>query len=230
MTKSATARGFTVIEMIIALAIIGLISLLLFSGLRLGSRSWEAVEQVSGRISDLRLVDAFLTRALRQARAVQRVFDGSTVLMFGGDAERIEFTAPLSEHLGVSGLYLLRLALEDSGQGSALVMTRWSLHPEVLEGGDGFPAWEPIKDQSATAFSGYPAEMDAAGGAFGRTLLLADVDRFEIAYYGQPDAETEAAWHDEWLDQERLPTLVRLRLATKTQSWPDLVVTLSVRP
>ncbi|NEX17237.1 MAG: general secretion pathway protein GspJ, partial [Halochromatium sp.] len=36
-------RGFTLVELLIALSLIGIITLLLFSGLRLGSRSWEAV-------------------------------------------------------------------------------------------------------------------------------------------------------------------------------------------
>lgn len=219
-------RGFTLIEMVIALAIIGLISLLLFSGLRLGSRAWETVERVSGQISDLRLVDGFLMRTLSQARPADTVFDGAPVFLFEGDAERLELAAPLSQHVGISGLYVLHLELEERGKGSALVMTRWYLHPEVLEGGDDYPAWEPIKEQRVGGLADYPVNMDAAGGAFGRTLLLEDVSLFEISYYGQTAGDTEPDWHDEWLDETRLPVLVRLRIATESQSWPDLIISL----
>ncbi|WP_346014582.1 prepilin-type N-terminal cleavage/methylation domain-containing protein [Thiocystis violacea] len=225
-TTVVRARGFTLIELVIALAIISLISLLLFSGLRLGSRSWESVEKVSGQISDLRLIDGFLMRTLRQARAATAVFDGAPTPIFAGNEARLELAAPLSGHVGISGLYVLRLELEERPSGKALVLTRWYLHPEILEGGDDFPPWEPIKEEGIDSLSDYPSNMDAAGGAFGRTLLLEDVSLFEIAYYGQPDGETEPDWHDEWLEQSRLPTLIQLRLATETQSWPDLIIAL----
>lgn len=225
-----SARGFTLIEMVIALAIIGLISLLLFSGLRLGSRSWETVEQVSGQISDLRLVDGFLRRTLGQARTARAPFDGASIPIFGGDAERLEFAAPLSANVGISGLYILRFALEEQPSGPALIMTRWYLHPEVIEGGDDVPPWEPIAQEGLSALSNYEPNMDALDGAFGRTLLLERVSVFEIAYYGQSDGEAQPAWHDEWLDQQYLPLVARIRLATETQSWPDLLFALPAQP
>ncbi len=219
-------RGFTLIELLIALAMIGLITLLLFSGLRLGSRAWEAVEKGNTQTADLRLVQGFLMRSLNQVRVLDATFEAELIPVFGGDSERLDFGAPLSEHVGASGLYVLRLTLEGRGDGRALVLTRWLLHPEILEGGDDFPPWEPLEEVGLDDLGDLPTDMDALGGAFGRTLLLEDVRLFELAYYGVLDGETEPDWHEEWLAQSSLPALLQIRLTTTTQSWPDLLVAL----
>ncbi|BCU05676.1 prepilin-type N-terminal cleavage/methylation domain-containing protein [Allochromatium tepidum] len=222
--------GFTLIELVIALAIIGLISLLLFSGLRLGGRSWEAVETVGERLSGLRLADGFLRRTLGQTRPVSAVYDGQSVQVFAGESERIEWAAPLSEHIGLSGLYILRLELEGTGEARTLVLTRRLLHPEILEGGGEVVPWEPMNKHDETALSDLRADLDTADGAFGRALLLKDVSRFELAYHGLADGDSEPDWHEEWLEQTRLPNLVRIRLETTEQSWPDIVVALPDQP
>ncbi len=226
--KAPTQRphGFTLVELLIALAMIGLITLLLFSGLRLGSRAWEAVEKVSGQTDELRLAHGFLARALSQARNLNVMVQAESVMVFGGSDTALEFAAPLSEHVGLSGLYVLRLTLERRGAGQTLVLNRWLLHPEVLAGGDDFPPWEPLEKDGGKALDDYPSDLDRAGGAFGRTLLLAEVDAFGVAYYGTLDGETEPGWHNEWLAQSTLPTLLHIRLTTASQSWPDLFITL----
>jgi len=59
-------------------------------------------------------------------------------------------------------------------------------------------------------------------------LLLEDVDEFAIAYFGIAEGEQEGDWYDEWLEQPRLPMLIRLRLTTKTQAWPDAQLAVAV--
>ncbi len=204
--------------------------MLLFSGLRLGSRAWEAVEKTSDQIAGLRLADGFLRRTMGQMRAASVMIDGAKVQVFGGDAERLDFPAPLSERVGISGLYALHLGVESRGTEAELVLTRWYLHPEVLAGGNDFPAWEPMTKDQTVAVADLPADLDAADGAFGRTLLLKDVSLFELAYYGQLEADTEPGWHDDWLEQTQLPTLIRIRLATSKQSWPDIILALPSQP
>lgn len=220
------SRGFTLVELLIAMAMIGLITLVLFSGLRLGSRAWETVETVSNRTNDLRLADGFLVRVLSEIRPAKTVIEAEEVNIFGGDAARLEFAAPLSEHVGLAGLYALRLTLEEQDSTQALVVTRWFLHPEVMEGGDDFPPWEPLEKDKTMSLDEFPADMDAADGAFGRTLLLEGVRELEIAYFGLADGDSDPDWHEDWLGQSRMPDLVRLRIAAKNQSWPDIYVRL----
>lgn len=220
------ARGFTLVELLIALAMLGLITLLLFSGLRLGSRSWESVERVAGQSDALRFAHGLLARSLTQIRAVEATTDAGGRLVFAGDAGQLEFVAPLSDYLGLPGLYILRLGLEHRGAGRALVLTRWLLHPEILAGTDGVPAWEPLTSEGSRSFADLPVELDAAGGAFGRTLLLDEVDDFAVAYFGLADGDEKPGWRADWFGEGNLPTLVRIRLTTTTQTWPELVVAL----
>ncbi|CRI64889.1 General secretion pathway protein J [Thiocapsa sp. KS1] len=227
--RRRNAEGFTLVELLIALAIVSLITLMLFSGLSLGSRAWESVDAVSERVSEVRVTRDFLMSTLSQARATTLTLDAETINVFAGDSERLEFVAPLSEQVGVPGLYILRLGLVPIDRDVSLVLTRWLVHPEVLEGTDDIPTWEPLDADSGLALDSAPLDMDAAAGAFGRTLLLDRVAEFGIAYFGTADGETEPDWHEEWLGQSTMPTLLRIHMATTEQSWPDLIVGLPVR-
>ncbi len=226
MSRPAAGRGFTLIELLIALAMIALITLLMFSGLRLGSRAWEGVDAAGERVGRVRLAHGFLARTLAQARPAVTFVDGGAVNVFAGDAERLELAAPLSEYVGLPGIYILRLTLEGRGDDLSLVLTRWLMHPEVLAGMDDVPAWEPLLEDAGMALDGVPVGTDLADGAFGRTLLLEDVNELEIAYFGLAEGEDEPDWHEEWTEQPRLPLLVRIRLTTLDQAWPDLIVSL----
>lgn len=220
-------QGFTLVELLIALFLIAVITLLLFSGLRLGARAWEGVEAASERIADLRVARNFIEGALRHALARSLVVDGREVQVFAGDTESLELVAPLSEHVGIPGLYLLRLGLEEGGEYPRLVLARWLLHPEVLEGGDDYPPWEPLQDAGTLFDDSSPLDRDVATGAYGRTVLLPEVEAFELGYFGVAAGEQEPAWYEEWLEQRRMPLQVRLVLTTPRQGWPASVIELA---
>lgn len=224
--RATRAAGFTLAELLIALSLIGIITLLLFSGLRLGSRSWEAVETVSERVADLRIARNFVERALRQARPSSLVLNGVEVPVFAGDSTALEWVAPLSAHVGIPGLYILRLTLEEAGEYTRLVLTRWLLHPDILAGTADSPAWEPLLDQVGSASDLGPFDRDLAAGAYGRTVLLPQVADFRLEYFGQQPSGIDREWFDDWIGQSELPELVRLSLTTPSQGWPQTVIRL----
>jgi general secretion pathway protein J len=214
------------VELLIALVLIAVITVLMFSGLRLGSRAWEGVEAISEQVNDLRVARNFVTQTLRQVRPASVVVDAEQRPVFAGDAEGVELAAPLSEHAGIPGLYILRLVLEPAGEYQRLVLVRWLLHPEVLAGGDDYPPWEPLLESGTTLADAGPLDRDIAVGAYGRTVLLPQVETFSLAYFGIAEGETEPEWLEEWVDQPRLPQKVRMALSTPERSWPDAVVAL----
>jgi general secretion pathway protein J len=222
--SSVRSSGFTLVELVIALALIGLITLLLFSGLRVGARAWEGVETLAERSAEPRIARNFLARALIQTRPMQVTFEAEQVTVFRGDAENLEFVAPLSEHVGTPGLYILRLSLVQ-GELNRLVLTRWLLQPDVLDGSGEIPEWKPFDGGASPTESG-PLDEDRAAGAFGSTLLLDGVKELEIGYFGIAQGQQEPEWYSEWLDEPRMPLAVRIHLTTKAQTWPDILIRL----
>jgi len=244
-------NGFTLIELIIALALVSLITLLLFSGLRLGSRAWDGVDRVAERNAELRSARGFLDRTLSQTRDLVLRYDAQDHQVFAGDATSLEFVAPLSEHVGIPGLYVLRLGLEGEGKDVRLVLTRWLLHPDVLSGNAEAPEWKPLDPGSPGISSDPEEEPDMSVGAFGQTALLEGVGVFELAYFGVAEetglnasasgqsvkstrgvqaggegTEAEGQWYEEWINQPHPPQLIRVRLTSRRQDWPDSVVRL----
>jgi len=201
------------------LALIGLITLLLFSGLRLGTRAWEGVETTAEQTAESRIARNFLTRALTQVRPTQVIFEGKKITVFAGDAENLEFVAPLSEHVGTPGLYILRLTLAEDGR---LMLTRRLLHPEVLAGNDSIPKWAPFDGDGDTPMTAPPDE-DLAVGAYGSTLLLEGVEALGIDYFGIPGGQREPEWGPEWLGEPHMPLAVRIHLVAPGRTWPDLL-------
>nr|WP_242519054.1 prepilin-type N-terminal cleavage/methylation domain-containing protein [Thiorhodovibrio winogradskyi] len=223
----ANLRGFTLVELLIALFMLSIITLLLFSGLRLGSRAWEGVETFSERVADIRLARVFIERSLRQTRDLSVQLDARKWTIFAGETDRLEWVAPLSARASVPGLYILRLTLQDNESGGKrLMLTRWLLHPDVLNGSGDVPAWEPLLEGFGPDSGVDGRDRDLAGGAYGQTLMVPDVGRFKLAYFGVAEGEQSPAWFDQWTDAEGLPMRVQLDLTADDQAWPIALVTL----
>jgi general secretion pathway protein J len=227
--RGGRAGGFTLLELVIALTLLGLILVVLFSALRLGGRIWERLDGEGERAASLNAAQVFLRRTLGQARVVTRTTELKLVSLFAGEAGRMDFVAPLSTYVGAPGLHLLRLQVAGSGDNQRLMLTRWLLHPEVLGGAGGVPRWSP-EEIDAAPVSGPTGEIESGGGesaTFGRAELLAGLDGVRFSYFGQKVADTEPQWHEDWMDQEALPLLVRVQLGFPGHRWPDLVFALA---
>lgn len=219
------AAGFTLVEVLIALTLATVVTVLLFAGLRLGTRTWERLTSVQERLEALRSAHNVIERALRQTRDLGATWDGRPVVVFAGEAQRLDWVAPLTI-IGMPGLYVLRVALEPTAHGAQLVLTRWLYHPEVLAGTDVSPPWIPLAEAGALETAAAAGGQEPASGVFGRTVLLAEVGDFALAYFGTLPGENEPRWHDTWLGFNQLPRSIRLQLTTPEQSWPAALVTL----
>lgn len=225
---SCRSGGFTLLELMIALTLFGVISVVLFSALRLGGRLWERVDEVGERVAAMHAAASLLRRTLGQAQPSFRTSELKVVPLFAGEATRLDFVAPLSNYVGAPGLHLLRLQVGGSGEDLRLWLTRWLLHPEVLGGAGGAPRWSPdeVEPPPHDRISGALDSGEAERAGFGRTELLRGLSGVLIDYFGQKFDEAEPKWHPDWMAQETLPLLVRIRLAQAGQGWPDLVFAL----
>ena len=182
----AQAAGFTLLELLIALSLVGIIAVVLFGGLRLGGRFWERVDQVGERAAAMSSAQALLRRTLGQARLTYRMLDEQVVPLFSGDSRRMDFVAPVSRHVGLPGLYLLRLQAVGTDESQRLLLTRWLLHPEVLGGDGGNPRWslEEIGPPDGAEAQGALEAGEAESAVFGRTLLMEGLEAVQFSYYG----------------------------------------------
>lgn len=197
-------RGFTLLEMIIGITLLGFVLMLLYGGLRLATRSWEAGEKTVATTSRQAVVDEFLRRQLVLAYPLRwKMDDGQEIVAFTGETGSLHFAAPISARLGTGGIHLVAIEEERTSDGNALRL-RWHL-----------------PDPELKAFE-FPEEGD-------QVRLVRDIDALEFAYFGSETKDTEPTWHDTWHSETEFPQLVRLRLKPKEgEPWPDILVELKL--
>ena len=208
MMKAANKRerGFTLLEILIAMTLLGLLMAMLFGGLRLGTRAWEASDARSTDLARLEAVQGFIRRALSGAYPLISTGDDDTKrrIAFTGGAEAVEFTALMPAHFGVGGFYSVVLAVENVLDGKRLVFHRQLFRPD----GEDTPR---------------PAGGEEEKGK----VLLDGISSAGFFYFGVLEPDETPAWHSEWRDPKSLPDLVRLHVTFADgdkKAWPDLVV------
>ena len=92
MTR-ASRRGFTLIEVVIALTIVATLLVVMFAGLRVGLAAWQRGEERAEILDRTRSLAQILTPALNAAYPYQRPATAREParLLFEGEAERVAF-------------------------------------------------------------------------------------------------------------------------------------------
>jgi len=198
MNPIRRSQGFTLLELLIGMTLVGFILSLLFAGLNLGTRSWEAGEQRMVTSSRQAVVVDFIRRVIEQTYPLRWRVGEEDRLAFAGEAESLRFVGTVAMHDGASGNHLIALDLVDGETGRDLVM-RWQL-PDP-----GAPGFEPIEQAEPK-------------------VLIKAVKEMALAYFGAQSETEDPAWHDQWLDQKTPPELIRLQLTMENgETWPDIV-------
>jgi len=106
------ARGFTLVELIIALSLTAMIAAFAYGGLHLGMRGWDRAGQMASSSDEARVAWTFIRARLSQARPVARVEQDESRIQFEGHADRVRFVAPAPAQQG-AGLYVYALRVEE---------------------------------------------------------------------------------------------------------------------
>lgn len=191
-------RGFTLIEVIVAISLLAFGLALAFGAMRGAVRATEKAELVSQRGERLRAVQGFLRAQLNAALPIAYELDQETgeATFLRGTSTRLEFVGLLPGYLSRGGPYLQTFELARGDRGQRLLFNHQLLTPDgALEA-----EREPV------------VLLDGiAEGSFQfRTL----------------DAQSRAgAWQREWQAPTQLPPLIRLkvRFIDGRRQWPEFV-------
>lgn len=195
-------RGFTLIEVLLATALLAAGLALAFATLRAATATASRGEAIAARSERMRAVEGFLRARLAAARPVAFAIDADSGLAqrFVGDAGRMRFVADLPDYLGHGGPYLHEFALERDGDALRLTVAL-----TVVQGGAVVEEPDPR-----------PPE------------LLADGLRSVRFRYRAMDADGGLdEWQEQWNTPEALPLQVEVTLQdVDGRNWPPLVVAL----
>jgi general secretion pathway protein J len=199
-------RGFTLVELLIGLAITGLLAGFLLTALRIGTRSEAAVTTQLERTSEIAAVHGFVRAQLANARPLLGQWpDARGAVAFDGRDDGVTFVGLIPGALGTGGLQFLHLSLIEAGRGQRNLVVRWG-------------TYDPTVD---------PAEADFSGAA----TLLSGLAALDLNYFGRLARDRPGAWHARWVHMDALPSLVTMRVVLADgRAMPDCVVALRAFP
>ncbi len=191
------ARGFTLLEVLLATSLLAAALVLAFATVRAAGATAQRGEAIAERNERMRAVSEFLRRRIGGAQGIVFELDGATGASkrFEGDAQRLRFVADLPDYLGRGGPHLHEFTVS----GGAL-----QVDFRMVQAGQTIAMREPR-----------PPEP------------LADHLRsVEFAYRTLGDDGKPGSWQSRWAYPQALPLQVRVRIADAQGAWPDMIVAL----
>jgi general secretion pathway protein J len=200
--------GFTLLEMLVATTMLGMLLAMLYSGLRLGINSAAAAEERIQQVSRIRVTQEFLRSQFSRIQPVTWKYDGNVGVVFEGESDRIQFVAPMPGYVGEGGPHLQLIELVSGKDGMELIFDHRVAHPEF----DGDV--EPDMDREPI-------------------LLLDGIEDAHFSYLSLDDDNEAGDWTESWDAPGHYPILVRLEIELPEAAgvtWPVLTVAPLIDP
>jgi general secretion pathway protein J len=199
-------NGFTLIEVLIAITLLGVIVVLLFASLRIAGKSWNTGEGKIAAVNQKAVVYQFFKRHLTTMRPLPLPKKDdplgleATEQAFQGHPQSLQFVAALPAASTRKGLQIFNIQLDPRKSSTIQV----SLRPYRETEGEFDSAEPPV-------------------------VLLEQVAKFNFAYFGKIEEGADLVWHNEWIEADHLPSLIRVSIGLKDGSyWPDMVFAVKI--
>ena len=218
-SRGGQQGGFTLVELLVSIALLGLISVAMAGSLRFGARVWDTGAARGEWLNRAEITQNFLRQHIGQAAPPRSggrggvapealaeapdAFADEPEQAFSGAPGRLRFVAPAPVQAGVGGFSRFDLFVNGGVESRALVLS--------ISLGE-------VAESAETALETSDARV-----------LIEGIEAAAFRYYGTLEGDREADWHDEWSDPERLPALVALRVSFPEDDrrvWPELVIAL----
>ncbi len=210
---SLRQRGFTLIEVLIAMTLLSIMVVLLFSSLRICAQSWEQGETKISEVNEVAVVYGFFQRHLASAIPLWDDFSEQKTsgtlapapaardnknFSFQGSRQSLQFVSVFPASAGRSGMQLFSIAPDNE---QSLKVTLTPFFP-TNEGED----WQQEE-----------------------VVVLKQVSEFSLAYFGDAEGSGEERWHEQWLEKSTQPSLVKITISTENGIfWPDMIIAVKI--
>ncbi len=199
MNELHSSRGFTLVELLVAMALLSLVMLGLVTAMRSFAQTETRIDDRIRRDEDFRVTEQFLRTVLgaMAPRATRSAPGGPRQVAFSGSGDELQWIGVMPARHGAGGLYRFRLfvAPGESGQPGALVLE-----------------FAPLTNFDAPLESG-PGQS--------RVMVAAVTD---VTFRYQDSTQGDAAWSSGWPSADRLPRRIGVQARTRTGIWPEIVV------
>lgn len=191
------ARGFTLLEVMVATTLLSMVVVATLAAMRTFGNTRATLDQVTGRVDEVRAVSEFLRGRLTAAMPVARLggsvndvrANGSYGTYFLGDSRQVTWVAPFVAGTSLGGVFVMRLEHTDG-----VLTLRWAPYQREADDID----WARIKPR----------------------VLARSVESFEVGYLATYDGD----WEAQWLGAQENPVALRLSVQASGRYWPELVV------
>jgi general secretion pathway protein J len=215
-----SGAGFTLIEILLVMTLMAAMMGMIYASLNVGVRAWDAGDARVSEASDLRVVERFMRRELGQIFPTRWRGVAQPYIAFEGSSTSLRYVTSLNleaslQNGAAGGLQWAELALAEGG---VLQLNRQPFDSAA----QNFDALvSPTRDQLNGLSTAAPPAPPVR--------LMDNVTDFEISYFGAETDIAEPTWREEWRDLARLPTLIRIKVATnRGRDTPDMVFALKV--
>lgn len=198
------SKGFTLVEILLALVLMGMLMGLAYGGLRASTRATNKGQTILEESSRIRMAHQFVRKQLNQMAALAFGEDENdgTRIVFDGEANKIRYVAQMPGYLGFGGPQVQELSLVAGDEGQVLV-----LYHALLQGFEEQNLYlrDPI-------------------------VLLDKIDNAQFSFLGRDEEGELLGWVNQWDQPGKLPVSVALDVQFTEDvylKWP--LLTASVR-
>jgi general secretion pathway protein J len=176
--------GFTIVELMVSLALLALILLLLPGAVRTGHRGWETAAVIDAREASRASIDFLRQRLAEASTRFETADSGLARLAFKGEVQRLSFVAPAPTGPYGGGLYRFTVvAAQNAGDSTLDIEVRM----------------KPFRSSAQDA--ALPEHVHQ---------LIGGVQGLSMRYFGPQIEGDPSSWSEAWPRYDRLPNLVEI--------------------